>query len=207
MPSTVKDFRFYTTINLAYQKWAEDAVRRQLHILDKRQGWRDDKENLLENEVENLEELTEHFWDESRQKTWLDSWRSPTFGEDDIMEAVVLDVARAKASVKIKEYTGEITNKEIAWTKSNDLTKLIERGDVIHVKIASLDEEELPFKAALDQAPALDGAVLAIEPQTGEIKAMVGGYSFRHSKWNNATQAMRQAGSVIKAHAVYRSYR
>jgi penicillin-binding protein 1A len=188
----------YTTINLDYQRWAEDATRRQLHVLDKRQGWRDDKENLLENEVENPEELAEHFWDDKRQKTWLDSWRNPFFAEGDIIEAVVLEVERTKATIKIKEYTGEISNKEIAWTEQRDLTKLIERGDVIHVKIESFDEEALTLKAALDQAPALDGAVLAIEPQTGEIKAMVGGYSFRHSKWNNATQAMRQAGSAIK---------
>lgn len=188
----------YTTINLKYQAWAEAAVRRQLHVLDKRQGWRDDKDNLLESGFENLEELTEHFWDDVRRRTWLDSWRSPVFAEDDIIEAVVLEVERAKASIKVKEFTGEITNKGIAWTQTNDLRRLIERGDVIHVKIESIDEEALTLKAALDQTPALEGAVLAIEPHTGEIKAMVGGYSFRRSKWNNATQAMRQAGSVIK---------
>jgi penicillin-binding protein 1A len=66
------------------------------------------------------------------------------------------------------------------------------------VKVKSFDPEKLNLTAELDQEPKLECAVLAIEPQTGQIKAMMGGYSFRRSKWNNATQAMRQAGSVIK---------
>jgi penicillin-binding protein 1A len=192
--------RVHTTVNLAYQKWAEDAVRRQLHVLDKRQGWRDDKPNILESdlEIENLEELIEPIWDELARKTWMASWRRPEFEDGLIIEAVVLEVTRTKARVKVKEYTGEITNQGIAWTEARNLTALIEPGDIIHVMIKSFDPEELTLTAELDQEPKLEGAVLAIEPQTGRIKAMLGGYSFRRSKWNNAVQAMRQAGSVIK---------
>lgn len=192
--------RVHTTINLAYQKWVEDAAHRQLHVLDKRQGWRDDKPNILESEleIESLEALVEPIWDERARKTWMSSWRRPEFEEGLIIEAVVLEATRAKAKVKVKEYTGEITNQGIEWTKARNLTSLIEPGDVIHVKIKSFDPEKLTLTAELDQEPKLEGAVLAIEPQTGQIKAMMGGYSFRRSKWNNATQAMRQAGSVIK---------
>jgi penicillin-binding protein 1A len=192
--------RVYTTLNLSYQKWAEDAVRTQLHKLDKGQGWREGKPNILESEleIEKLEDLTEPIWDEKARKSWMSSWRKPELEEGLITEAVVLEVERAKASIKVKEYTGEITNKGIEWTKVRNLTSLIKTGDVIHVKIESFDPEELTLKAALDQEPDLESAVLAIEPQTGQIKAMVGGYSFRRSKWNNAVQALRQAGSAIK---------
>ena len=193
--------RVHTTINLAYQEWAEDALRRQLHVLDKRQGWRDDKPNILESdlEIESLEELVDPIWDERARKTWMPSWRRPEFEEGLIIEAVVLEVTRSKAKVKVKEFTGEITNQGIeVWTETRNLTSLIEPGDIIHVMVKSFDLEKLTLAAELDQEPKLESAVLAIEPQTGQIKAMVGGYSFRRSKWNNAIQAMRQAGSVIK---------
>ncbi len=192
--------RVHTTLNLSYQKWAEDAVRRQLHIQDKRQGWRDDRANILESglEIEDPAELTEPIWDEKARKTWMAGWRKPELEEDLIIEAVVLEVERSKARIKVKDYTGEISSKGIEWTKKRNLTSLIERGDIIHVKIVSFDPENLTLTATLDQEPKLEGAMLAIEPQTGQIKAMVGGYSFRRSKWNNATQALRQAGSVIK---------
>ncbi|MGB2905503.1 MAG: PBP1A family penicillin-binding protein [Candidatus Aminicenantaceae bacterium] len=192
--------RVHTTLNPAYQKRAEDAVRKQLHILDKGQGWRDDKPNLLESDLEigNLEELVESIWDERARKNWMASWRRSEFEEELLIEAVVLEVTRTKAKIKVKEFTGEIANQGIEWTKARNLTALIEPGDVIHVKIKSFDPENLTLVAELDQEPKLESAVLAIEPQTGQVKAMVGGYSFRRSKWNNAIQAMRQAGSVIK---------
>lgn len=190
--------KVYTTLNLAYQEYAEEAVRRQLHVLDKRQGWRPDKENLLEHNVEDLEVLDATFYDEEAKKTWLSSWRNPFIEEGMIIEAVVLSVERSKAMVKIKDYSVELTSKDIDWTETKNLKNLIARGDVIHVKVNSLDEENGALGVSLDQQPLLDGAFLAIEPQTGQIKAMVGGYSFQRSKWNNATQAMRQAGSAIK---------
>jgi penicillin-binding protein 1A len=60
------------------------------------------------------------------------------------------------------------------------------------------EQENIEIQVSLDQEPLLEGAFLAVEPQTGQIKAMIGGYSFRRSEWNNATQALRQAGSSIK---------
>ena len=194
--------KVYSTLNPTYQRYAEEALKKQLHILDKRQGWRTDKRNLTDVGVENLEELEERFFvkignSETREE-FLPSWLKTTLEVGDIIEAVVLDVKRAEALANVKSYTGKLTNKNIGWTKTNDLRKLIKRGDVIHVKIDKVDEENRGFTAFLDQAPKLEGAVLAIEPRTGQVKVMVGGYSFRRSKWNNATQAMRQAGSVIK---------
>ena len=194
--------KVYSTLNPTYQKYAEEALEKQLHILDKRQGWRNDKRNLTDVGVENLEELEERFFvkigNGETSEEFLPSWLKTTLEVGDIIEAVVLDVKRAEAQAKVKSYTGKLTNKNIAWTKTNDLRKLIKRGDIIHVKIASVDEKNMAFSATLDQEPLLEGAVLAIEPQTGRIKVMDGGYSFRRSKWNNATQALRQAGSVIK---------
>ncbi len=188
----------YTTLNKEYQKYAEDALVKHLRVLDKSQGWRKDKINLLEIGVENIEELSEPFKDPRSNETLLKSWRGHSMEINEIVEAVVLSVDRRNANVKVMDYTGKMTNKDIGWTKSNNLTTLIKSGDIIHVKLESIDEEKKELSVSLEQEPVLEGAFLAIDPRTGQIKAMVGGYSFDRLKFNQATQALRQSGSVIK---------
>src|ERR671920_2211374 len=58
--------------------------------------------------------------------------------------------------------------------------------------------EGRPGELSLEQPPAIEGALLAIDNRTGQIRAMVGGYSFARSKFNRATQARRQVGSLFK---------
>jgi len=64
--------------------------------------------------------------------------------------------------------------------------------------VIDLHDKKYRLKLALEQEPEVQGAILVVENKTGKIKAMVGGYSFDKSKWNNATQALRQTGSTIK---------
>ena len=186
--------RVYTTLDPTLQKYAEEALLNGLRKLDKRQGWRNDKRNLLEEGVENLKDLE----NSSLNKWPPNSWLMSSLQEGEIIEAVVLSVAKQEASVKVKDYIGKLGNDDIAWTKTKNLKDLIREGDVIHVKVKTIDEENKELLVSLDQEPLLEGAFLAIDPLTGQIKAMVGGYSFKRSEWNNATQAMRQAGSAIK---------
>jgi len=197
-----KGMKVYTTLNTDYQRYAEKALKIQLRVLDKRQGWRDDKINLIERGIEDLDELEKPLQVEVEgkpDKYLFLSWRNLSFEIGMVVEAVVLSVEKSKAAIKVKDYTGKIDSNDIfSWTFTRDLRKLIKRGDLIHIEIKKVDEEKKEILASLDQEPVLDGAFLAIEPQTGQIKTMVGGYSFRRSKWNNVTQAMRQAGSVIK---------
>lgn len=178
--------KIYTTLNLDYQKYAEEAVDRGLRAQDKKNGWRQDKRNLL---AEGKTEL---------DKVWLDSWDSlePVPGKAE--EAIVLEVGRAEARVKLKNYTGLLTNKGIEWTKARYLTNLIKPGDVILVEVQTVNEAEKTARVNLDQEPAVEGAFIALDVATGQIKAMVGGYSFRRSQFNRATQALRQTGSAIK---------
>jgi len=191
-----KGIKVYTTLNPSYQRYAEEELLSWLRVLDKRQGWRDDKRNLLEEGLESLEEL-----DASSLENWPPfSWMKPLLGERDVVEALVLSVESEEAIVKVKDYTGtlKIDDYTKEWTKSESLENIIKEGDVIHIRVNSIDEENKGLLVSLDQEPLLECAFLAIEPQTGQIKAMVGGYSFRRSEWNNATQALRQVGSAIK---------
>jgi len=108
---------------------------------------------------------------------------------NDVEEAIVLEASQKEARVRIKGYTGLMTNKDISWTRSKNLEALIKPGDVIQVAITSVNEENKTAQVSLDQEPLLEGAFLGLDPATGQIKAMVGGYSFKRSQFNRATQA------------------
>ena len=71
-------------------------------------------------------------------------------------------------------------------------------GDLIEVGLAETDAAAHTAGGTLEQPPVIEGAVLAIDNRTGQIIAMVGGYSFERSKFNRATQALRQVGSAFK---------
>jgi len=71
-------------------------------------------------------------------------------------------------------------------------------GDLIEAKLLTLDEGARTATGLLDQPPLVEGAALAIDNRTGQIKLMVGGFSFERSKFNRATQALRQVGSAFK---------
>jgi penicillin-binding protein 1A len=178
--------KVYTTLNPALQKYAEDALLARLRKMDKQKGWRRDKKNLLSEGKANLD------------AEWLDGWLTAYATEGEVTDAIVLSTAKKEAAVRVKRYAGRLLNKDIAWTKTDDLTKLIQRGDVIQVKVKSVDDATKTLEVSLDQEPLLEGAFLAVDPRSGQIKAMVGGYSFQRSEWNRATQATRQAGSAIK---------
>ena len=194
-----KGLKIYTTLNMKYQRYAEEALRWNLRNLDKALGWRDDKRNLVAEgieELEDIENIKEDFLGDWPPYNWL----KLTLKEGDILEAVVLSVEKEEATVKVKDFVGKLVHDDASkdWTKSKDLKSILKRGDVIHIKIKEMDEEKKELLVSLEQEPLLESGFLAIEPQTGQIKAMVGGYDFRRSEWNNTTQAMRQAGSAIK---------
>ncbi|MCX7974921.1 MAG: PBP1A family penicillin-binding protein [Candidatus Aminicenantes bacterium] len=178
--------KIYTTLNPVMQSWAEEALLKRLREIDKLKGWRKDKRNLLQEGNQDL------------KKVWLPSWRLAPLKPGDIVQAIVLSVMKQEATIRIRDYEGWLTNKDIAWTRTDNLEKLIQPGDVIQVRINEVDEIGKKVLVSLDQEPLIEGAFLAIDPHTGEIKSMVGGYSFNRSKFNRATQALRQVGSAIK---------
>ena len=76
------------------------------------------------------------------------------------------------------------------------LTNILKAGDIIRVKVKDTSAGKPVF--TLEQDPVVQGALVAIEPSTGYIRAIVGGYDFRKSEFNRAVFAKRQAGSVFK---------
>ena len=179
--------KVYTTIDPTLQKYAEDALRAGLRDWENvKKGWRKDKRNLL---------------DEGKdiQKEWLDGWISAPLEVGEVADAIVLEATATDAVCRVKAYTARLKSKEIpSWAQAKQLKSLIRPGDVIQVRVKTVDEEKKEVAAVLDQAPLVQGALLAVDPRTGQIRAMVGGYSFRESQFNRAVQAPRPTGSAIK---------
>ncbi len=179
--------KVYTTLDPVLQKYGEQALRKGLRDVENRlAGWRADKPNLIAEGKTDLE------------AQWLDTWENPFLETDEVYDAIVLSVARNEAVVRIKSYTGFMTGQDIAWTKARSLESILKRGDVVQARVNRFDEASKEARVSLDQKPVRNGGFLAIDPRTGQIKAMVGGYSFKDSQFNRAVQAPRQTGSSIK---------
>ncbi len=178
-----------TTLDATLQTAANAALDKGLRALDKRRGvYRRPTRNLI---TEGLTLETVSF----------DRWKAP-FREGDVVPAVVLDLpASGKeaglARIRIGATQLSLTKGSFAWTRKTSAAQLLTVGDLIEVRLDKL-ASGVPSGVTLDQPPVVEGALLAIDNRTGQIRAMVGGFSFARSKFNRATQAHRQMGSAFK---------
>jgi penicillin-binding protein 1A len=177
--------KVYSTLNVEMQKAANAAVRAGLREYDKRHGWRGADRNLLSEGVQDLASYE------------LKDWKLP-IRTNDIVPGVVLDLTKTGATVKIGSYFAQLTPQDIAWTKAMTAAEILKPGDVALFQIRSMNPADKKVEVTLEQRPKVQGSLLAIEPKSGEIKAMVGGYDFDESKFNRSTQALRQTGSSFK---------
>lgn len=190
--------KVYTTLDPTLQRYAERALQGGLRDIENRKnGWRADKPNLLAAGPETLKNLVAGPPAELEDQ-WLLSWESPSVEAGEVYDAIVLAVTRTEATARVKNVIGRMTNKDIGWTKAKSLDSLLKRGDVAQVRVESVETPGKEARVSLDQKPVRNGGFVVIEPQTGRIKALVGGYSFRESQFDRAVQAPRQTGSAIK---------
>jgi penicillin-binding protein 1A len=177
--------QIYSTLNTAYQKYATDALRRGLREYDKRHGWRGVKRNLLAEGTTNL------------AKASLPDWEYP-INKDDIVEGVVLEVSNTAATVKIADNEATLMAQDMAWTNVKNPSEILKPGDVALFMVRSINAAEHKMSVSLEQKPEVQGAAVIIDPATGDVRALVGGYDFEDSKFDHATQGMRQVGSIFK---------
>jgi penicillin-binding protein 1A len=190
--------KVYTTLDPTLQRYAERALRSGLRSTENiLHGWRSDKPNLLAASSEALKGLVASP-KAALEEQWLLSWENQALEPSEVYDAIVLSASRNEATVRLKNAVGRMTAKDIAWTKASRLDALIHRGDVIQVRVVSVDADAREAKVSLSQKPLRNGAFVAIDPKTGQIRALVGGYSFRDSQFDRAVQAPRQTGSSIK---------
>jgi len=129
-------------------------------------------------------------------------WARP-LNAGDIVPALVTrvdaaGVAPGHAALRIGPLSAELTREAFKWTRRTQAAQVVREGDLVEVELLAVDNGAATAEVRLEQTPLLEGAVVALENRTGHVLAMVGGYSFARSKFNRATQALRQIGSTFK---------
>jgi penicillin-binding protein 1A len=181
--------RVYTTLNVAMQRAADQAVRDGLHTYDRRHGWRGNLPSIFPANSAPNSALLDKYQNED--------WRG-TIQKGDYVTGLVTAVEPTYASIKIGTYRAMLTPADFAWTGKKTPEQLLKLGDLVCVSIKEVSG--ITVRAQLEQVPVAQAALLTIDNPTGEIKAMVGGYDFEDSKFNRATQASRQTGSSFKVY-------
>lgn len=192
--------KIYTTMNAAMQRAAYESVRNGLKAVDKRQGFRGPLKYLKESDVEDFCEKAEEGIDSGQLKT----------GETYQGVVVGFNPEKGDVLVRVGDRTGVLNRKNQAWAgkvgminkygKPEKVGKAFTLGSVIEVSVVSPEsgKDKSGAQFALDQTPEVQAALVAIDPRTGGIKAMVGGYDFKKSQFNRVIQAKRNAGSAFK---------
>ncbi len=176
--------KVYTTLDSKMQMLAEEALRKGLHNLAKKQKF---NKNLMHISFSKSSEL---------EYVSFKEWQNMKEGK--ILPGVIIEVSSEEAIAKIDQYKCYMNFKSWEWTNIKKATELFKVGDVPLLRIDSIDNEKNLITCELEQEPPFEGAIFVMEIGTGRIKAMVGGYSFRRSKFNRTTQALRQPGSAFK---------
>lgn len=189
--------RIYTTLDLPLQRAAQRAVERGLRQLDKRQGFRGPLRTLSSKELSLLQNKKP----------------GPTpLSPDDVYEGVVLsrDDSKKFYTVWVEDRKGILPYSDLPWALSTKPTAtykpdhvkepsdLFKTGDVIHVVLKDISVKDQPPILSLEQEPIVQSALFCMDPQTGYVKAMVGGRDFSESQFNRAVQSRRQPGSAFK---------
>lgn len=174
--------KVYTSLDVEVQKAANKAVLDGLAAYERRHGWKGHLENVVADGWE-IDKYSHPDWDDE-----------PEVGG--YMHALVTAAGPGIATLKFSHYTAALGQSDVAWT-GQKIGKALKAGDICYVKIVSLGDNGAA-KVSLEQDSGAQGALLAIDNATGGIKAMVGGRDFNDSKFDRATQALRQVGSSFK---------
>ena len=168
-------FNINTPINLKLQKIATESLREGLVDYDRRKGWRGPINN------KNLNNK----WSENLDKYEIEksiNWKI----------AIVKKIDKFSAEIETRnKKKGIINYKDITWTKK-EFDNLFKIGDIIYVKQISNKN------FSLQQIPKINGGIVVMDPFTGRVMAISGGFSFKSSEFNRASQALRQPGSAFK---------
>ena len=174
--------KVYTSLDVDLQVAAKQAVLDGLAAYERRHGWKGHLENV-EAAGAALDKYAHPDWDEEP-------------GVGGYVHALVTAAGTGIATVKFGRYTAGLGQPDVAWTQQK-IADILKPGDICYVKIVTLGANGAAH-VSLEQDSGAQGALLAIDNATGGIKALVGGRDFNDSKFDRATQALRQVGSSFK---------
>ena len=164
-----------TPLDSYYQIEALKALREGLEDYDRRHGWRGPIKNVIKKDW--LEYVKEFSVDKSL------NWK--------LAKVIYVDKLSIKIETEDKEI-GFIDFNNVSWTRKKSFDDFLSLNDIIYVKKIKKD------KWNLKQLPKINGGIVVMDSNTGRVFAMVGGFSFKLSEFNRATQAKRQPGSAFK---------
>jgi len=170
-----------TTIDMDFQIAANNAIKNGLRSVSRTRGFRKDTVQFVDNP----------------DTAQLPGWNR-FFSDGDIVQGVIQRWRSGSAEVRIGGKVLIVPESDFSWA-GRSIQSVLTRGAVPFFIVKATGDDGTATRVELYQEPDVEGALLAIEPQTGEIRAMVGGYDFKRSNFNRSVQAERQVGSVIKA--------
>src|SRR6202453_3010067 len=174
--------KVYTSLDVDLQQAANQAVLDGLAAYERRHGWKGRLENVI-TEGGSLEKYEHPDWDNEPEANGY-------------VHALVTSSGVRVATVKFGRYSAALGQADVAWTNGK-IQDLLHTGDICYVRILSLSPNGAA-RVSLEQDSGAQGALVAIDNTTGGINAMVGGRDFNESKFDRATQALRQVGSSFK---------
>ena len=169
-------YNINTPINLELQKIATQSLRNGLVSYDRRKGWRGPIKNI---------KYSKDWYKNIEKKFKLEK-------SIDWQIVIVKKINQFNSIIETENnLQGVINYKDISWTKK-EFKYLFKVGDVIYVK--KIDSDSY----SLQQLPKINGGMVVMDPFTGRVLALSGGFSFKNSEFNRASQALRQPGSAFK---------
>ena len=169
-------YNINTPINLELQKIATQSLVNGLIAYDRRKGWRGPIKNI---------KYTKDWFKKIEKEFKLEksiNWKI----------AIVKKINQFDAQIETQDNSqGFVKYKEISWTKK-DFKDLLKIGDIVYVKKVNNNSY------SLQQLPKINGGIVVMDPFTGRVLALSGGFSFINSEFNRASQALRQPGSAFK---------
>ncbi len=178
-----RGLRVESTLDPELQAWSEEALDWGLRKVSRRHGLQPLR-NLAAEGRRSLE-------------TYVDpSWEGARLEDGAALRGVVMKVSGPGAEVRVGGRVLPLPNTGVKWTGAASAAKILKPGDLITVTATKGKDGSLAL--VLDQDPREQGAVLILENASGAVRAMVGGSDWTQSKFNRATQALRQAGSAFK---------
>ena len=174
--------KVYTSLDVDLQRAANQAVLDGLATYERRHGWQGHLENVVA-EGSAIDKYEHPDWDDEPEVNGY-------------VHALVTSAGVGIATLKFGRYAAALGQADVAWTQGK-IQNLLRAGDICYVKILALNANG-SARVSLEQDSGAQGALMAIDNATGGIKAMVGGRDFSESKFDRATQALRQVGSSFK---------
>jgi penicillin-binding protein 1A len=174
--------KVYTSLDVDLQKAANQAVLDGLAAYERRHGWKGKLENVLA-EGGAIDRYEHPDWDDEPEVNGF-------------VHVLVTSAGVGIATLKFGRYAAALGQSDVAWTQGK-IQDLLRTGDICYVRILALSANGAA-RVSLEQDSGAQGALMAIDNATGGIKAMVGGRDFNESKFDRATQALRQVGSSFK---------